>query len=228
MRIVAVSDLHGYLPEIPVCDLLIVAGDVCPDRFNGRYGRDAPELQGDWLCQVFFPWLASVPAARIVMTWGNHDWVGMSPEQLTRLRSDAPHNVTILVDAMITVPDGESPIAIWASPWSNLFMHWAFMKPPVVLVSVYAKIPTGLDILVSHQPPLGFGDRFVDVITGSIEHLGSRELLAAIERAKPGLVVCGHIHGAHGRYIHAGVPIYNVSVVDEQYRQVYQPTVIEL
>jgi hypothetical protein len=207
---------------------LIVAGDVCPDRFNGRDGRGAPELQGDWLCQVFFPWLASVPAARCVMTWGNHDWVGMSPEQSARLRSDAPDNVTILVDTMITVPDGESSIAIWASPWSNLFMNWAFMKSSGELASVYADIPTGLDLLVSHQPPHGFGDRFVDVITGSIEHLGSRELLAAIERAKPRLVVCGHIHDGHGRYIHAGVPIYNVSVVDEQYRHVYQPTVIEL
>jgi Icc-related predicted phosphoesterase len=66
------------------------------------------------------------------------------------------------------------------------------------------------------------------VITGSIEHLGSRELLEAIGRVRPRLVVCGHIHDGHGRYMHAGVPIYNVSVVDEQYRHVYQPTVVDL
>jgi hypothetical protein len=56
--------------------------------------------------------------------------------------------------------------------------------------------------------------------------LGSKELLGTIDREQPKLVICGHIHAGHGRFEYNGIPIYNVSVVDEQYRLVHSPTVI--
>ena len=40
-------------------------------------------------------------------------------------------------------------------------------------------------------------------------------------------MICGHIHDGYGRYEYDGIPIYNVSVVDEQYRLVREPTVID-
>ena len=43
-------------------------------------------------------------------------------------------------------------------------------------------------VLVTHSPPFGH----VDESGGS--HMGSRAVLETIERAKPRLVVCGHIH----------------------------------
>ena len=72
MKICAVSDLHGNLPTIPECDLLIIAGDVCPDKFKHNNYR-FPDRDGQlaWLHYEFKTWLRDQPAAETVMTFGN-------------------------------------------------------------------------------------------------------------------------------------------------------------
>ena len=79
--------------------------------------------------------------------------------------------------------------------------------------------------LVSHQPPLYYGDRTFNLDSGRVEHAGSCELLDAIERVRPKVVICGHVLGGFGRFEHQGISIYNVSVVDESYRFVNPATV---
>ena len=48
-------------------------------------------------------------------------------------------------------------------------------------------------VLVSHSPPLGYGDR-----GSNGESFGSSAVLEAIRRTTPKLVVCGHIHDSWG------------------------------
>ena len=166
------------------------------------------------------PWLAASSAAQTVATWGNHDWCGEACRFGDAGGPDAGR-LRILVDAETTITAGDEALTVWAAPWSNHYGHWAFMKAPADLAPIYARIPEGIDILVSHQPPYGYGDLAQD-------HQGSRELLAAIERVRPRAVICGHIHEGHGRDQHQGIPIYNVAVVNEFYELVHEPTVIEL
>jgi Icc-related predicted phosphoesterase len=224
MRIAAISDIHGHLPLIPPCDLLIIAGDICPDGVDRRLAADSPEIQRHWFDAKVRPWLAASPAPHVVATWGNHDWGGEGYDASVSEGGTGAVRLQILIDAQATIVASGQSLAVWATPWSNRFGFWAFMKEPEELAHIYARIPAGIDVLVSHQPPFGYGD----VIDESTGHIGSRELLAAIERVRPRAVICGHIHEGHGRYEHNGIPIYNVAIDNEYYRPTHAPTVIEL
>jgi hypothetical protein len=231
MRIAAISDQHGFLPTIPPCDLLVVAGDVCPDAFEGRPAWHAPELQKAWFDREVRPWLAASPAAHKILTWGNHDWCG----ERCRFDADSPgvadsRMLQILLAQSTTIPrtNAAEPLRVWMSPWSNEFGGWAFMRQPRDLAGVYAAIPAGIDLLVSHQPPYGYCDEVPDFHSGRFSHQGSRELLDAIDRVKPKVVVCGHLHEGHGQAARGETAIYNVSVVDEYYRHVHAATVIDV
>src|SRR5687767_15354848 len=112
MRIVALSDQHGFLPDVPPCDLLIVAGDVCPDRFGPFMAVHDPYQQQAWFDRTVRPWLAATPATHKVLTWGNHNWCG----EMCSFRSDTPAHarstdLQILVDEGTTVPSGGTPVA---------------------------------------------------------------------------------------------------------------------
>lgn len=232
MRIVAISDQHGFLPEIPPCDLLIVAGDVCPDMVAPESGRPDAGRQKDWFDTHARPWLEAAPAAHKILTWGNHDWCGQRFSFADDRPGIAPTSaLQIVVDEAVAVPSnhaGSGAISVWASPWSRRFMDWAFMKPTSELSDIYAAIPAGIDILVSHQPPFGFGDRQFTRESGRHEHLGCRALLSAVERIRPRLLICGHIHAGYGAFQHHETQIRNVSVVNEQYELVRPATVIDI
>ncbi len=68
------------------------------------------------------------------------------------------------------------------------FGEWSFDLSEEEASALLEGCPEG-GVLVTHSPPLGH----VDEAGG--RHVGSRAVLEAIERARPRLVVCGHIHG---------------------------------
>jgi hypothetical protein len=219
MVICAISDLHGTFPKsIPECDLLIVAGDVCPDIFPGRqYARNYPRVQLAWFEDTFVPWAERQPCEFAVSTWGNHDWCG-------HLKPNAEYDkLSVVSDGPIII----NGVKLWLTPWSPTFMDWAWMTSHAELGRIYAKIPDDVDILVSHSPPYGMGDIYPNPDTGKREHVGSQALLYTIERIRPSICVCGHLHGGHGTYQHGDTVMYNVSILDEQYKLKYPVTEFE-
>ena len=93
----------------------------------------------------------------------------------------------------------------------------------------FSKIPTGLDVLVTHSPPRIPGSDVDRSLQTDSEHFGSSELTEAITEKRPGLVFCGHIHtGLHGGVDFEGSRIYNVSRLDERYEIAYDPTWVDI
>jgi Icc-related predicted phosphoesterase len=73
------------------------------------------------------------------------------------------------------------------TPWD-----WSFDLSDEEAAGALEDCPEGA-VLVLHSPPHGHCD-----VSGSGEHLGSQALVDAIERIRPPLAVCGHIHESWG------------------------------
>lgn len=82
-----------------------------------------------------------------------------------------------------------------------------------------------IDVIVSHAPPYMYGDLTDDNI-----RTGSRLMNEFIEKFKPKLYVCGHIHEARGEYLHKNgiTKIINVSCLDVKYKPNEGPIFIEI
>jgi Icc-related predicted phosphoesterase len=207
--IVAISDQHGELPEIPSCDLLLIAGDICPVTNHGL------DFQERWLRFDFRDWLRRVPARKIVFIAGNHDFV--FEQRSNFLPADFP--ATYLQDSG-TEWEG---LCIWGTPWQPWFYDWAFNLYERDLARKWDLIPNNTDILVVHGPPLDHGDG-VPERTG-VRHTGSPSLLLRIRQIQPRLVVFGHIHEGRGEWRIGKTVLANVTILNERYQNVYEPWV---
>ena len=81
---------------------------------------------------------------------------------------------------------------------------WSFDLSEDEAAAKLESCPEGA-VLIVHSPPKGY----LDEVHG--RHLGSRAILEAIERKRPALVVCGHIHQCWGSEAAIGTtPVVNV------------------
>jgi Icc-related predicted phosphoesterase len=223
IKVVAISDLHGKFPDISECDLLLIAGDICPCRFGHGYMSvdNKATHQAFWLRDTFGPWLQKQPAKHVVATWGNHDWLGeKAPERTPKL----PWHM--LIDQGIDLMG----FKIYGSPWQPRFFDWAFNADEPFLEGKWHLIPDDTDILVLHGPPHGYGDLAPAYrgVRDQMEHTGSPSLTKRIMEVKPQLVVFGHIHAGYGVYSENGVTMANVAVLNEQYLLTNKPFVTTL
>jgi Icc-related predicted phosphoesterase len=207
MRIVIISDTHGQHDalQLPPGDVLLHAGDVS--------GRGKPEE-----VKSFVNWFAAQPFQHKIFIAGNHDFY-FEKETVANIQAIIPPDVTYLNDSGTTI----NGVHIWGSPVTPWFFDWAFNRQRGADIQRHWDlIPTNTDILLTHGPVYSILDQ-----TTRGEKVGCHNLLAKVQAIQPRLFVCGHIHEAYGTANENGTQFINASVVDERYRLVNKPMVVE-
>jgi Icc-related predicted phosphoesterase len=177
MKIVCISDTHArhHLTVVPDGDILVHGGDIT------RHGS----LED---VESFDLWLGTLPHKHKVMICGNHDFCFQKQPAEARGRIT---NAIYLEDSGCEIEG----LSFYGSPWQPWFFDWAFNLPRgEALAEMWAKIPLGVDVLITHGPPQGILDE-----TNRGESVGCRDLLERVLKIKPRLHVFGHIHEAAGR-----------------------------
>lgn len=217
MLICAVSDLHGNLPAIPSCDLLLIAGDICPTHNHNV------DFQEQWIETNFRYWLRDIDAKQKIFCAGNHDFVFQKNPNFGQKLIQNNYPAIYLQDASVEFEG----LKIYGTPWQPYFYDWAFNLYEEDLSKKWDLIPADADIIVVHGPPRGYGD-WAPRVNGGYENTGSPSLLTKIEEVKPKLVVFGHIHEGRGEWDLDKTKLANVTVLDRNYKMVYEPWVYEI
>ncbi|MFI3320654.1 MAG: metallophosphoesterase [Rikenellaceae bacterium] len=211
MKIIATSDLHGHLPQIESCDILIIAGDITPKALDGEL-----EAQKVWYREIFLVWANAVDCRDIVIVPGNHDML------YTELFPDAskpyPWRADIAEQSKI-IPLCNSlvelqGVTIYGTPaLAKNKSKGEFTLSGDTLVQTLNMIPARVDFLVTHNPPCGIEGLGYSIKKGIDK--GSKELTRAIENRDIRYVICGHAHeGNHREVVWRGKRLLNVSLCD--------------
>ena len=190
MRIVAVADTHTFeddLGEVPEGDVFVHAGDMAR-------GGTLEEMKS------VAAWVVSLPHPHKVIVAGNHDWCFARAREAACALFTGCH---YLEDEALTIEG----VKFWGSPWQPEFNDWAFNLPRgPALAERWALIPDDTNVLVTHGPPAGFGDK-----TSVARRTGCKELLGAVRRAEPQLHMYGHIHQDGGCWRDGATTFANVT-----------------
>lgn len=208
MRVILISDTHNMLNKsnVPPGEILIHTGDATGSgtiqeivAFKSHLDR-LPHP-----CKIFVP--------------GNHDWLFERQQDLAR--NILGKGVHILVDEEVNI----NGLRIYGTPWTPRFYNWAFnVDRGAAILEKWKKIPSSLDILLTHGPPHGILDINLERMHVGCEML--RDQLNSRIRCK--LHAFGHIHHGYGVEFQNGSYFANASICNEGYKIANDPILFEI
>lgn len=223
MKLILVSDthrMHGQI-RIPQGDVLIHAGDMTN---LGELG----EL--DSVASFF----SKQPHKHKIVICGNHERQ-VSEDTETVKSIFEPYGIKVLHNETIEI----NGVKFYGEPRTPEFFNWGWMyKRGKEAEEIWNKVPEDTDVLICHGPPYGYGDLaprlfgFCGVPSGfenKPHHVGCRQQLKMLQRIKPKLVVCGHIHFSYGIHLtDFGTVIANAAICTEGYKPKNKPLEINI
>lgn len=227
IRIVCISDTHDHTNDmthnIPSGDILIHSGD-----FTRRGRNDEVRRFTNFLDTLDFKYKIVIAGNHELSFDQNKGLVRIlktldlsSDEEKTSARLSLQHCI-YLQDSGIEL---FGFLKIWGSPWQPTHRGWAFNADRgETILKIWNQIPDDTDILITHGPPLGFGD-----LTSDNHHVGCVELLSTIrERVKPKLHIFGHIHSGHGIWTDETTTYINASICNDNYQAINEPILFDI
>lgn len=253
MKIVAISDTHGYLPELPECDVVCICGDILPLHIQKQY---EPSLA--WLAGPFQDWALNLKCEKVIFIAGNHDFVfeylynngihnadgsDNMPHDARRLsiihsniettlfQQDNPldRKIVYLQDCGYT----HEGVKFYGTPWCPALKNWAFYGDSEDLETRFVSIQGNTDVLLTHCPPKYMGQGLVHETNWNyMQDFGCVELQNVLENKfgdQDLWVLSGHIHsGKHAVEKYNNIKYRNVSLKDEDYEVSFEPFVFEI
>ena len=227
MKIVAISDMHGHLKDVPECDLLIIAGDISPLRIQS----DTAKML-EWLEDDFMPWLERQLCQKVVLVAGNHDFIFEADgiqEEVTRIFNMYSSWFTYLENETVKIDIDDHEISIFGTPYCSTFGGWPFMYEDDLLADFFKEIPSKVDIIVSHDAPYGTSDVCLEGEIKFQGHIGNKPLAEALKNVEFKYLFHGHLHTSnHNAEELNGGLVYNVSLLNEDYKPAFEPLEIEI
>ena len=246
LKIVAISDIHGMLPELPECDVVCCAGDISPLD----YQSDQTQMLG-WFYLVFLPWVESLPCKKFIMVAGNHDFFLQNIHRRLLDESDGyrrytwrsasdvmkkllPGNLRGKYNKLVYLCDSSYEYEghrFYGTPWIGDLSNWAFYQDNDTLMEKYKNIPKQCDVIITHMPPKieGLGEVIQGGCFNTGTDYGSPELAEVLKTRDFKYALCGHVHsGQHLPVDLDGKKLVNVSLKNEDYKENYYPFEFEI
>ncbi|WP_449022576.1 metallophosphatase domain-containing protein [Prevotella jejuni] len=146
----------------------------------------------------FLNWYISLPYSHKIFIVGNHDLCLWEADGI----EDLPANVHFLQDRGCEIEGVK-------------FFGLGYNHPEGL-------IPKGIDVLVTHEPPIMILDE------SNNTHWGNSPLRSQVMRTKPKYHLFGHVHSAYGIEKQEDIVFSNGSSLDDYYEVCHSPRLITL